>query len=169
MAKKRTKKRDNTKHIRELSLLLPAFSYIWDRLEKVDEEHKKEDDVKLANSVATKMAHIFKRFDIKTQQKALELSNACMFKASEDYIANENVPPELIDEYGGLKVNVFSLGLGLLGIHHEHKNKVIHVGMINELVELQDYSEKNIDRDEINRAFKYSDYVYKYVMRLDIK
>ena len=166
MAKK--KKRDNTKHIRELSLLMPSFSYMWDRLEKLNEEDDGLEDVKMARAVAKKMAFVIRRFSIPTQQKALDLSNRCMIKASDKYKEIEPSICERLDEHGGIQVNVFSLGLGLLGVHHEHKNKVIHIGMLKELVELQDYSEKNIDNDEIQIAFKYSDLVYDYAMRLPI-
>ena len=68
MAKK--KKRDNSKHIRELSLLMPSFSYMWDRLEKLNEKDDSLEDVKMARAVAKKMAFVIRRFSIPTQQKA---------------------------------------------------------------------------------------------------
>ncbi len=168
MAKKRTKKRDTSNTTRELSLLLPSFSYIFDRLDKISADEALGDDAKMAKAISKKMAFIIKRFTIPAQQKALELSNEAMKRASEDFIKDNDVPPELIDEWGGLKVNVFSLGLGLLGTHHEMQNKTIHIGMLSELVDLQDYCEQNIDRAEINRAYKYCDYVYKYTMSLPV-
>ena len=53
-----------------------------------------------------------------------------MIKASDKYKEIEPSICERLDEHGGIQVNVFSLGLGLLGVHHEHKNKVIHIGML---------------------------------------
>ena len=166
MSKK--KKRDNSKHIRELSLLMPAFSYMWDRLERVNDEDNNEEDVLMAKAVAKKMAFVIRRFSIPTQQKALMLSNRCMIKASDKYKELYSLEENRIDAHGGIKVNVFTLGLGLFGVHHDHKNKVIHVGMIKELVELQDYSERNIENEEMNIAYKYSDIVYDYAMKLPI-
>jgi len=165
---KRNKKRDNSKHIRELSLLMPSFSYMWDRLEKINEEDNSHEDVQMAKAVAQKMAFVIRRFSIPTQQKALDLSNRCMIKASDKFKELYTPEAKRIDEHGGIKVNVFSLGLGLFGMHHEHKNKVIHIGMIKELIELQDYSERNIDLEEINISYKYSDIVYNYAMKLPI-
>lgn len=168
MSKNRKKKRDNSKTTRELSLILPAFSFMWDRLEKVSKGDSNEPDVKMARNVATRMAYIIRRFSIPAQKKALDFSNKCMHKASFAMKENHEISDEHIDENGGVKINVFSLGLGLLGMHHEHKNKTIHIGMLNDLIELQDYCDKNIEKDEINRAYKYCDYVYKYAMQMEI-
>jgi len=169
MSKKRKKKiKDDSKHIRELSLLIPAFSYVWDRLEKINEKDNDQRDVLLAKSVARKMALVIRRFSIPVQQKAIDLSNRCMIKASDKYKELYSPEANRIDEHGGIKVNVFSLGLGLFGMHHEHQNKIIHIGMINELIDLQDYSEKNIENEEIQISFKYCEIVYDYAMKLPI-
>ena len=161
---KRKKKHDTSKYVKELSLILPAFSYMWDRIEKVDDEDKKGSDYTIAKAICRKMAFIAKRFPLSLQRQALELSNKTMQQASDKYIKENDVPDELIDEYGGLKVNVFSLGLALFGVHHEHTGKVIHIGLIDLLVELQGFCEENMPKDEINRSYKYAEYVYEYTM-----
>jgi len=160
---KKNKRKQDPQIIRELSLILVGFTYLWDRIQNTDKEDKSR-DVELARALCMKSGFIIRRFTIDSQQKALDLNTQAQHLANQDY--NKAMGIEPIDTE--TKVNVFSLGLALFGQYHEIKNKKIHLGMLNELIDLQDYGEKNIDYDEKARAYKFSDFVLERTMTLPI-
>ena len=162
MSKK--KRKQDPQIVRELSLILVGFTYLWDRIQNTDKEDKTR-DVELARALCRKSGFIIKRFTIATQQKALDLNSKAQHLANQDYNRYKGIEPVDTET----QVNVFSLGLALFGQYHEIKNKKIHLGMLDELIDLQDYGEKNVNNVEVMVAYKFSDYVLERTMTLPIK
>lgn len=164
MAKKRQKKKNNnTQLLREMSLITPAFSYLWDRLGTVDRTSSNRDIV-IALRVAQKMAYITKRFTIPLQQEALRLSTTIQAKANR--ILNERRGIEPVDTE--THVNVFLLGLQLLAQHHELKNKKVVVGYKDEVIELQEFAMQNVDPEMVELTIEFAEIVYAVTFNLPL-
>ena len=124
--------------IKELVVLLPAYTYMQTQLAKQDEAEKKAYDYILAKRITSSMLTkiiIFK--DV--HQKAINKFN----KLEEKFREN--------------KINVFLLGLSLLAKHMEVKNKAINIGLSSEIVELQELCYEFFEPKEINRIADYTD------------
>ena len=158
-------KNKNKQVIRELSLLLTGFTYLWDRIQDSGSDITvATKDVLIAKELCKQTATIIKRFSIPVQQKALDFGNLAMHKANVEYNRSVGIVPDTTET----EVNVFSLGLALFGQYYNIQNKKIHLGMLSSIVDLQDLGETNIDSGETNRAYVFSDYVFDKTMSLDV-
>lgn len=135
---KKKKQLGKNKTLFELSIILPAFHYLYIQLkfarDKHIEKHKDEPQpfTKEFNETAQivrKLAQIIKIFK-PMQRDALDISNIILQKHS-DEINN---------------TNSFLLGLQLLDLHYNIKGKKIEVGLMDVFFELSDYIFSELDK-----------------------
>lgn len=137
------RQRQTEQTIKELVLLVPAFTYLHRASLKDDltEEDAGTRDYILVKSISKTIAKRV-RTHSGLQRRAIDLYNEIDAESKQD-------------EY-----NVFMLGLCLLAKHQEVKGKRIHLGVIDEVLELQELSFSFYEAEEINRTADYADKIF---------
>lgn len=133
---KRALVRDQT--VRELVLLLPAFSYMYRQVEDNTSDKESRDYV-LAKRITKVMAKRIIYYK-PLQQEALDKWNELENTLGKD------------EEF-----NVFLLGISLLGVHMEVTRKKVIISMTDDILELQDLCYEFFDKDKINRTAEYAE------------
>ncbi len=142
---KQARKAERSQRVRELAMLLPAFSFMFGNLEKLEESDKQDKDYELTIRITTKLARVIKRY-VKLQPDALKLWNSCEETIGED------------------KYNVFLLGLMLLGQHEEFERRLIPLYMLEDIVDLQDLCMPHFENEEVSKTIDYVWKVQEYIL-----
>ena len=133
--------------VKELALLLPAYSFLSNALRKSDNsENNKKDDFILAEDI---VKQIWIRI---SPYKKLHKDAADLWNISEKKV-------------GFSSHNVFLLGLALVAKHLESKNNQIKFSYSKKLVELQDLSFIFFENAEINKS---ADFVDEIALCMDL-
>lgn len=140
MTKKQLKRQsEKERAVKELTLLLPAFSFMWESIkEGSDEADKGTRDYFLAKQICSVMSTRLMVYRM-SQKDALDRWT------------------ELTKDAPELKLSVFLCGLALLSTHLELKNKAVNIGLNNEIVELQELCFEFFDTEQINKAFEWAE------------
>ena len=122
--------------IKELVLLLPAFQYMYRRLEDATSESDRQTkDYEIARLITRAMARRIVAYK-SLQHEAIKRWNVIeKEKGDDDY-------------------NVFLLGMSLLSSHMEVKQKKISIGLDSEIMQLQDLCYEFFDAKQINRTIQ---------------
>lgn len=135
MNKKTQRERDRQKRLFELSILIPSFHYLYIQLKVARKRHVEHDPKKLpkefilTDTLVKKLARIIKAFQ-SMQLEAITVSNTIKEKRAQE-----------IDN-----INTFLLGLHLLDIHYNLKEKKLYVNHMAEFLELSDYVFDTLDK-----------------------
>jgi hypothetical protein len=133
--------------VKELALLLPAYSFLSNALKKSDNTNdNKENDFILAEDIVKQIWVRILPYK-KLHKEAADLWNKCEEKV------------------GYSSHNVFLLGLSLVAKHLERKNNQIRFSYSKKLVELQDLSFNFFENNEINKS---ADFVDEIVLCMDL-
>lgn len=127
--------------IKELALLMPAFTFIFESITKhTTAEDRETRDYELAKRISRTIATRLLAYQ-NIQKDALE-----KWKKVES-------------ELGEAEYNTFLLGLSLLARHSEVKRKMVYLGLDTDIVELQDLCFEFYTTDAINNTSNYADLV----------
>jgi len=142
------KKRSKELLLRELVLLVPAHSFMYQQMEELSEKDKLTRDYDLSVIIVKKVSSTVGVYKV-LHEEALHMW--------------ERIENKL--EVG--KFNIFLLGLCLLANHLELKNRKINLGVTDEILELQDLCYAFFDKDDINRHISYADNVKDELLKLN--
>jgi len=114
----------------ELILLYPAFSYLFVQYKSAkDEDGLSQEDkefLRLAKQLTSKLAFVIKSFK-NYQKEALVIIN------------------KILDEMQMEETNLVLVSVNLLNLHHYIKNKKIHIGFFDHIIDIEDYMLGRID------------------------
>jgi len=128
--------------IKELTLLIPAFSFLWESIEKASDEDKNTVDYKITKHICNQLAFRIKPYR-QIQQQIIDNWR--------------NIRDEVVEA----EHSVFLAGLALLGTHMEIKNKYVNVGLNNEIMELQELAYGFFEAQQINETAEWSEQIKK--------
>ncbi len=154
---KKNKQLDRQKNLFELSIILPAFHFMYIQLKAAHAKHmeKYADDPQefskefvVTSQIVRKVARVIKTYK-QIQPEAIDISNAVMAKLP----TNES------------RLNDFLLGVQLLDLHYNLRDKRLHIGIIDELFELCDFVFEKLDKDTIDRTIEIARTVYVNIVK----
>jgi len=140
-SKAEKRSRDRRLILFELSILLPAFSYMYSIYKISIDENKEDDYTNILKRLTKKIALTTKTYK-SLHEEAVRISNSVI----EDEEIN--------------KCNYFMFAVTLLDIHYKLKGKKLHIGLFDDFLEIQSVVVDELDSDILKISEEYADLVY---------
>ncbi len=161
MAKYNKKQKDKNRIVYELTILLPAFSYMFSQYQATIEERRElmnkeeikelipkelEEEVALAGKITKEIAQVLKMFR-SLHLEAIKINNL------------------IIDEIDTTKTNAFHLGLALFQLHSEQRGNRLIFKLKSEITDLESLICNELDSKTINRTFDVAQEIVKKIQQ----